>query len=92
MGRKAKGRPTAADYTVWTSDLNQAELMIILNGIKNHRINRAKRKLQFLRQQRSQCAVMRGKRREPNPPILWRRFKIKKREYIDGRQQELPLF
>ena len=32
MGRKAKGRPTAADYTVWTSDLNQAELMIILNA------------------------------------------------------------
>lgn len=52
MGRRAEGRPTIADYTVWTNELNRGELMIIINGIRNHRINQAKRKLQFLRAQR----------------------------------------
>lgn len=84
MGRKAKGRPTAADYTVWTSDLNQAELMIILNGIKNHRINRAKRKLQFLRAQRD---LHRGYSRIRNKQINQKPIKVlyhgksKKRDY-----------
>lgn len=52
MGRRTEGRPTIADYTVWTVELNRDELMIILDGQKNHRINQAKRELQFLRTQR----------------------------------------
>lgn len=68
MGRRTKGRPTTADYTVWTNELNCDGLMIIINGIKNHRINRAKRKLQSLRERRNKCQSTRGERREPNPP------------------------
>lgn len=49
MSRRTKGRPTVADYTVWTNELGRGELMIILNGIKMHRISQAKRKLQYLR-------------------------------------------
>ena len=52
MGRRAEGRAVIADYSVWTVELSRDELMIILDGQKNHRINRAKRKLQFLRAQR----------------------------------------
>lgn len=52
MGRRTEGRPTIADYSVWTVELSRDELMIILNGQKNHRINQAKRNLQFLRAQR----------------------------------------
>ena len=52
MGRRAEGRPTIADYTVWTNELSREELMIIIHGIRNHRINQAKRKLQFLRAHR----------------------------------------
>lgn len=90
MGRRAEGRPTIADYTVWTNELSREELMIIIHGIRNHRINQAKRKLQFLRAQRDRRRATRGKYREPNPPISWRRFKTKERNHIDGRQQELP--
>lgn len=50
MSGRTKGRPAIADYTVWTNELGRVELMIILNGIKIHRINRAKRKLQYLRE------------------------------------------
>jgi hypothetical protein len=92
MGRRAEGRTTIADYTVWTNELSREELMIIIHGICNHRINQAKRKLQFLRAQRDRRRATRGKYREPNPPISWRRFKTKERDHIDGRQQELPLF
>lgn len=52
MGRRTEGRAVIADYSVWTVELSRDELMIILDGQKNHRINRAKRKLQFLRAQR----------------------------------------
>lgn len=52
MGRRTEGRPTIADYSVWTNELSREELMIIIYGICNHRINQAKRKLQFLRAQR----------------------------------------
>ena len=52
MTRKAKGHPVTADYTVWTVELNREELMIILNGIRNHRINRAKLTLQNMRARR----------------------------------------
>lgn len=52
MTRKAKGHPVTADYTVWTVELNREELMIILNGIRNHRIKRAKLTLQNMRAQR----------------------------------------
>lgn len=92
MGRRTEGRPTIADYTVWTNELSREELRIIIHGIRNHRINQAKRKLQFLRAQRDRRRATRGKYREPNPPISWRRFKTKERDHIDGRQQELPLF
>lgn len=92
MGRRTKGRPTTADYTVWTNELNCEGLMIIINGIKNHRINRAKRKLQSLRERRNKCRSTRGERREPNPPMLWRRIKTAIRKHIDAWQQELPLF
>mgnify|MGYP007037272383 FL=1 len=92
MGRRTEGWPTIADYSVWTNELSREELMIIIDGIRNHRINQAKRKLQFLRAQRDRRRATRGKYREPNPPISWRRFKTKERDHIDGRQQELPLF
>lgn len=52
MGRRTEGQAVIADYSVWTVELSRDELMIILDGQKNHRINRAKRKLQFLRAQR----------------------------------------
>ena len=52
MGRRTEGWPTIADYSVWTNELSREELMIIIDGIRNHRINQAKRKLQFLRAQR----------------------------------------
>lgn len=47
MGRRTEGWPTIADYSVWTNELSREELMIIIDGIRNHRINQAKRKLQF---------------------------------------------
>ena len=53
MGRRAEGRPAIADYTVWTNELSREELMIIIHGICNHRINQAKRKLQSLREIRN---------------------------------------
>lgn len=92
MGRHTESRTVLADYTVCTVDLSREELVIILNGQRTHRINRAKRRLQFLRAQRDRRRVTRGKHREPNQPISWRRFKTKKRDHIDGWQQELPLF
>lgn len=49
MKRKAKGYPTTADYTVWTLELSRRELMIIINGIRNHLINRAKLHLRHIR-------------------------------------------
>lgn len=67
MGRRTEGRAVIADYSVWTVELSRDELMIILDGQKNHRINRAKRKLQFLRAQRD---LHRGRSRPPGrlPP------------------------
>ena len=52
MTRKAKSHPVTADYTVWTVELNREELMIIIDGIRNHRINRAKLTLQNMRARR----------------------------------------
>lgn len=49
MKRKAKGYPTTADYTVWTLELSRRELMIILDGIRSHRIKTAKLRLQHMR-------------------------------------------
>lgn len=53
MGRRTEGLPTTADYTVWTVELNRDELVIMIDGIKTHRINQSKRRLQALRAQRS---------------------------------------
>lgn len=53
MKRKYEGLPITVDTTVWTVDLNRDELMIILDGIRLHRINRAKKKLQHLRARNS---------------------------------------
>ena len=39
--RITKGFAAVDDRTVWTLELNRDELMIILNGIKNHRIKGA---------------------------------------------------
>lgn len=49
MTRKAKSHPVTADYTVWTVELNREELMIILDGIRSHRIKAAKLRIQHLR-------------------------------------------
>ena len=43
--RITKGFAAVDDRTVWTLELNRDELMIILNGIKNHRIKGARMKL-----------------------------------------------
>lgn len=40
--RITKGFAAVDDRTVWTLELNRDELMIILNGIKNHRIKGAR--------------------------------------------------
>lgn len=53
MKRKYEGLPITVDTTVWTVDLNRDELMIILDGIRFHRINRAKKKLKHLRARKS---------------------------------------
>lgn len=53
MKRKYEGLPITVDTTVWTVDLNRDELMIILDGIRFHRINRAKEKLKHLRARKS---------------------------------------
>lgn len=45
MNRKHEGLPIALDTTVWTVDLNREELVVILDGIRRHRINRAKKRL-----------------------------------------------
>lgn len=87
MGRRAEGRTVTVDYTVWTVDLSREELMIILNGQRTHRINRAKRMLQRLRALRE-----RNVKRRPNAPVFWRRHRREQRKHIDGWQQELPLF
>ena len=39
-GRIHRGFAAVDDRTVWTLELNRDELMIILNGIKKHRIKR----------------------------------------------------
>ena len=53
MGRRTEGRPPTADYAVYTHELNRGELMIMLDGIRKHRINAAKRRLQSLRAKRN---------------------------------------
>ena len=45
--RITKGFAAVDDRTVWTLELNRDELMIILNGIKNHRIKGARMKLRI---------------------------------------------
>lgn len=52
MGRRTEGRPPTADYAVYIHELSREELMIMLNGIRSHRINAAKRRLQSLRAKR----------------------------------------
>lgn len=49
MKRKYEGLPITEDYTVWTIGLSREELMIILDGIAGHTINRAKKKLSKMR-------------------------------------------
>lgn len=53
MGRRTEGRPPTADYAVYTHELSREELMVMLNGIQDHRINAAKRHLQSLRAKRN---------------------------------------
>lgn len=84
MGRRTEGRPTIADYSVWTNELSREELMIIIDGIRNHRINRAKRKLQFLRAQRDLhrgYGRMRNKQINQKPIKVLHHGKSKKRDY-----------
>lgn len=84
MGRRAEGRPTIADYTVWTNELSREELMIIIDGIRNHRINQAKRKLQFLRAQRDLhrgYGRMRNKQINQKPIKVLHHGKSKQRDY-----------
>lgn len=73
MGRRTEGWPTIADYSVWTNELSREELMIIIDGIRNHRINQAKRKLQFLRAQRD---LHRGYGRMRNKQINQKPIKV----------------
>lgn len=49
MNRKYEGLPITENYTVWTIGLSREELMIILDGIASHTINRAKKKLSKIR-------------------------------------------
>lgn len=49
MNRKHEGLPITGDNTVWTIGLSREELMIILDGIASHTINRAKKKLSKIR-------------------------------------------
>lgn len=49
MNRTHEGLPITEDNTVWTIGLSREELMIILDGIANHAINRAKKKLSKIR-------------------------------------------
>ena len=84
MGRRAEGWPTIADYTVWTNELSREELMIIIDGIRNHRINQAKRKLQFLRAQRDLhrgYGRMRNKQINQKPIKVLHHGKSKQRDY-----------
>lgn len=84
MGRRTEGRPTIADYTVWTNELSREELMIIIHGIRNHRINQAKRKLQFLRAQRDLhrgYGRMRNKQINQKPIKVLHHGKSKQRDY-----------
>lgn len=59
--RITKGFAAVDDRTVWTLELNRDELMIILNGIKNHRIKMARMKLAALREQRNRRLTRRTK-------------------------------
>ena len=84
MGRRTEGRAVIADYSVWTVELSRDELMIILDGQKNHRINRAKRKLQFLRAQRDLhrgSGRMRNKQINQKPIKVLHHGKSKQRDY-----------
>ena len=84
MGRRTEGRAVIADYSVWTVELSRGELMIILDGQKNHRINRAKRKLQFLRAQRDLhrgYGRMRNKQINQKPIKVLHHGKSKQRDY-----------
>lgn len=84
MGRRTEGRPTIADYSEWTNELSREELMIIIDGIRNHRINRAKRKLQFLRAQRDLhrgYGWMRNKQINQKPIKVLHHGKSKQRDY-----------
>lgn len=84
MGRRTEGRAVIADYSVWTVELSRDELMIILDGQKNYRINRAKRKLQFLRAQRDHhrgYGRMRNKQINQKPIKVLHHGKSKQRDY-----------
>lgn len=84
MGRRTEGRAVIADYSVWTNELSREELMIIIDGIRNHRINQAKRKLQFLRAQRDLhrgYGRMRNKQINQKPIKVLHHGKSKKRDY-----------
>ena len=84
MGRRTEGRAVIADYSVWTVELSRDELMIILDGQKNQRINRAKRKLQFLRAQRDLhrgYGRMRNKQINQKPIKVLHHGKSKQRDY-----------
>lgn len=84
MGRRTEGWPTIADYTVRTNELSREELMIIIDGIRNHRINQAKRKLQFLRAQRDLhrgYGRMRNKQINQKPIKVLHHGKSKQRDY-----------
>ena len=84
MGRRTEGRAVIADYSVWTVELSRDELMIILDGHKNHRINRAKRNLQFLRAQRDHhrgYGRMRNKQINQKPIKVLHHGKSKQRDY-----------
>ncbi len=71
--RITKGFAAVDDRTVWTLELNRDELMIILNGIKNHRIKMARMKLAALR-------VQRNRRRDPGKAINVKSKKSKTHE------------
>lgn len=60
MNRKHEGLPIALDTTVWTVDLNREELVVILDGIRRHRINRAKKRLQQIRARKSRTREKRS--------------------------------
>jgi hypothetical protein len=49
MKRKYEGLPITVDNTVFTIELSRQELMIILDGIRFHRIKQAKNDLSRMR-------------------------------------------